>query len=93
MKTSKWVHPSTGEIREYINGWKDAIGLELEYYKSGNIRWAYLGSEKISNSKARKIDGKFFIDESGNIIADRFNGAGLIDEKDVIEKIKENLKR
>lgn len=92
MRISKWIYPPTGEIRKYVNDWKEISGLEFEYYKSGSIRWAFLGGKKISNSKARKIDGKFWIDESGEIHADRFNGAGVITEQDVIEKIKENLK-
>lgn len=92
METSKWTHPSTGEVRHYVNGWQELIGLEIERYGTGNIRWAFLNGEKISNTKARRVGGKFWIDESGNIHADRFSGAGLLDEQDVIKKIQENLK-
>jgi hypothetical protein len=44
----------------------EAIGLDLSFYKTGNICSASLDGEKISNSKANKIlrslDGKFWYD-------------------------------
>ena len=44
-----------------------AIGLEISFYKTGNIAGAYLDGKKISNTQARKIynnliDSKVFWD-------------------------------
>ena len=47
-----WKHPRTGQKRYYFNAWKEAIGLSLDFYKSGNICAASLRGEHISNSRA-----------------------------------------
>ena len=39
--------------RMYISPWQ--LGLECEYYKTGNIRYAEFKGEKISNCHAREI--------------------------------------
>lgn len=39
--------------RMYIN--PDKLGLELDFYNSGNICFAKLDGEKISNSRASKL--------------------------------------
>lgn len=52
---SVWVHPATGETRVYLNGWERFIKLEVWRYKTGNISYAELNGEKISNSRAGKI--------------------------------------
>lgn len=50
-----WIKGDNDRI--YINNphhFKLIFGLELDFYKTGNIRSAYLNGEKISNSKAEK---------------------------------------
>lgn len=37
----------------------DIMGLDIEYYKGGNIWSAYMDGEKISNSEAYRIIGSF----------------------------------
>lgn len=47
--------------RLYIN--TKELGLECEYYNTGNIRYAHLNGEKVSNTQARKMkDAKTYID-------------------------------
>ena len=52
---NKWIHPTTGEVRYYVNdAWKYG-GLSVERYNTGNICYAELDGEEISNSKAKKL--------------------------------------
>lgn len=48
-----------GMRRIYINPWDfgKVFGLDLSFYKTGNIRSAFLNGEKISNSRADKLLG------------------------------------
>lgn len=67
------VWEKNGMKRIYINEQiiTQAIGLELSFYKSGNISNSTLNGETISHSRARDIlfdikDGKFWFDLSDN---------------------------
>lgn len=55
-----------GKHRIYFNDLNDLIGLEVYYYKSGNVSSAKLNGESISNSEARRImsalGGSFYYD-------------------------------
>ena len=65
-----WKHPGTGEERWYVNNTHELAGLELHYYKTGNICAAYLGGEKISNGQARREMnelGKVWLTADGEI--------------------------
>jgi len=53
---SRWT--KYGHDRVYLDNWAELIGLEIGRYKSGNIHWACLGGEKISNSEAYRILGQ-----------------------------------
>lgn len=66
--------------RLYINA--KELGLECDYYKTGNIRWATLRGETISNSKARGIlASKNFIDiATGEIHAEYGSVKDIIEE-------------
>ena len=44
-----------GHDRVYLNGFETVPGLELDHYKSGNISYAELDGEKISNSEAGRL--------------------------------------
>lgn len=62
---NRWT--KAGMDRLYAS--KEAMQLELTYYKTGNISSAALMGEKISNSRARKLIGeKIYIDvETGEL--------------------------
>jgi hypothetical protein len=50
---SRWQ--KAGFDRIYFNNLAEWYGLECGYYNTGNISWATLDGEKISNNSARKI--------------------------------------
>lgn len=58
MITGKeWTHPRTGEVRTYYQT-KDvlrAIGYDWGCYNTGNISWATLDGEDISNSEMKRV--------------------------------------
>lgn len=58
--------PKQGPERVYINDWHRLAGLEIEYYKTKNIRSATLNGEPISNAKARMYcQGKvYFVEDT-----------------------------
>lgn len=56
--------PKQGPERVYINDWQELAGLEIERYKTGNIKSAYLNGEKISNTRASFLaNGKVYFTE------------------------------
>lgn len=68
MELSPWQHPTRGEWRYYVNGWWEVLGLEVERYKSGNICYASLNGERISNRQARNmLEGKVWFDSEGKM--------------------------
>lgn len=70
----EWVKPGTKQVRRYINNWEELIGLELHYYKSGNISWALFDGEPISNAAARRIcNGKVWLDSKNELHMDWHN--------------------
>ncbi len=76
----EWKHPTTGEVRYYIDV-VEAVkfnGLNVEFYNTGNICYAELDGVEISNTKARNILAdveKIWYTEDGkvHIKYDRFN--------------------
>lgn len=70
MKFNAWKR-NNEDVRVYVNCWEEAIGLEVDYYNSGNIKRATLDGEKISNSAARRIlSGKVWFDQEGELHLD-----------------------
>lgn len=71
-----------GKDRLYANA--EAIGLELDYYKTGNISDAMLNGEQISNCKARKIlsaiDGGYIDILTGKISCYSMSGREYIED-------------
>lgn len=62
---------SNGEIRYYVNNWKELIGLSAEHYNTGNVCYAELQGEKISNSQYYRVSGaKVWHDEKGVVHVD-----------------------
>ncbi|TVL89793.1 hypothetical protein [Streptomyces sp. SAJ15] len=49
-----------GKDRVYFNAISQYLGLEIESYKSGNIRWAALDGEQISNAEAVRLLGSIY---------------------------------
>jgi hypothetical protein len=61
---------SDGTVRVYLNRIDNLIGLHIERYKSGNICYAELLGEKISNRKAAQIMASKVYWENGEIYTD-----------------------
>src|SRR5690554_6301750 len=49
----RWT--KNGFDRVYFDNWPELMGLEIGRYNTGNIQWAYLSGEKISNSEAYRL--------------------------------------
>lgn len=88
IATSAWTNPRNGETRHYINGfWADMLGLNIDRYKSGNIRSASIDGEHISNGRASRLGGKLWADEQGNLHLDYFNGDDFYTQAEALERI------
>jgi len=56
--------------RVYINRWIDLAGIELSFYKSGNISCAWIDGEQVSNAAGRRASEcieKVWVDEDGSV--------------------------
>lgn len=83
-----------GMRRMYFNNLNDYIGLECNYYKTGNISSANLNGTSISNNKARGIksqlyNGKVYFDLNNKEFGYKYINEELAEE--VIEGIKASL--
>lgn len=58
--------PKLGPERVYLNDWHEMAGLHIERYNTGNIKYAELNGEKISNTRASHLaHGKvYFVEDS-----------------------------
>jgi hypothetical protein len=54
----RWTNPRTGQDRFYFNDWAEFAGLDVDYYKSGNVCGATLGGRGIANGRVAGILGK-----------------------------------
>src|SRR4051812_32498677 len=65
-----------GRRRVYLNDWATLAGLRVERYNSGNISYAELDGEQISNGRAYKLlsDAKVYW-ENGRILTNLKYGA------------------
>ncbi len=69
--------------RVYFNNLVRWYGLEIDHYKSGNISYATLGGEHISNTKARALAIHLYQAKLWYDLADgKFHGQGLEDTRD-----------
>ena len=77
-RLNAWT-PSNGQTRYYLNDWQESLlGLDIECYKTGNIRFAELNGEKISNAEAGRIrSAKLWMDEAGKWHLDRWAGRDM----------------
>ena len=67
-----WTHPGTRETRRYVNNIREIIGLDVSYYRSGNISQAALDGDTISNCEANRIMAairniKIWVDDAGQV--------------------------
>lgn len=72
-KANTWTNPRTGKVRYYldVDALRDIIGLDAEYYKTGNVRHcSYIDAEgdevSVANSRAYGKYTKTFI-ENGKV--------------------------
>lgn len=54
IKTRAWIKPDTGEERHYLQNWREAIGLEVDWYNTGNIKSACLDGQWISLDEVKQ---------------------------------------
>lgn len=69
-KANTWMNPRTGKVRYYldVDALRDIIGLDVEYYKTGNVRrCSYIDAEgdevSVANSRAYTCYTKTFIED------------------------------
>lgn len=89
IETRLWMKPDTGEERHYLQNWHKAIGLDITWFNTGNIRWASLDGQRISNTRASQIiTMKPWFDSEGKLHVDRFSGGrGTISLDEVKRRI------
>ena len=83
---------NNGTIRYYVNDWQDMIGLEVRYYKTGNVSGVSFQNYGMSNSHYNKyIAGtKVWIDEADGIHVDYCRDDEIKDA--IIEAVGKKLK-
>lgn len=70
-----WSHPLTGATRVYLNGLaRDLLDIEVDYYKTGNLKFFSMGGYKYSNCSGKRIlcslAKTWYDPEAGRIICD-----------------------
>lgn len=85
---NRWTHPTSGEVRVYLNDWHALVGLEISHYKSGNISSATLDGGPISNRRGGELAVVEVYWSNGRIMTDlreiadnaRYDGAAFVAE-------------
>lgn len=71
MKMNQWVHPRTGQVRRYVQGWYEAAGFEIDYYKTGNVSSAAYKGEGLSNRRATFLQCvKVWVNDQNEVIVE-----------------------
>lgn len=67
MGFKRWT--KSGKDRLYVNA-KD-LGLDVDYYKTGNVKWATFRGVEISNSEGRRmLNDKTYVDvQTGKVFS------------------------
>lgn len=87
---NKWIHPTTGEVRYYINDVWEYGGLELDFYNTGNIAVAELDGERISEGRRlMNVINKCWMTEDGEIHMKTYTDA----YQWFVEKVKAGIKK
>ena len=76
-----------GSVRYYINGWKDMIGLEVDYYKTGHVSDVSFKGEHCSNCWFKKYvaSTKVWVSEEGQVHVDYCKDENV--EQSIIEAV------
>lgn len=83
---NRWT--KNGMDRLYAS--KEAMQLELTYYKTGNISSASLMGEKISNSRARKLIGeKIYIDVETEELTSKYDDV----DYELMDAVRETMEK
>jgi len=90
LKAGGRLWEKAGKRRVYFNNLVELYGLRYGTYNTGNISWAELDGERISNNSARQIismlyNGKFWYD----LASGRFESKGLSER--AVERITKAL--
>lgn len=91
MNINEWINPRNGQVRRYINDWHEAVGIEVEYYNSGNVREAALDGYRISNAAFQHLDVKIWLDENDHIHIDYLGRKSPLSEEELRERIEKTL--
>lgn len=86
-----WTHPSTGEVRYYLNDWEALAGFEVTRYGTGNVSSFYINGEKVANGRYGNYGGKIWVSEAGEVhinLSNAFYTSELIDS----EKLEKDLR-
>lgn len=76
--------------RRYVNNLADLIGLEVSHYGTGNICYAALNGEKISNAAAGRILGaKVWLDPDDQVHVDYWTERSVITADQVKQAVAE----
>lgn len=72
-----WKHPESGEIRIYLNRISDdLLGIEKDFYKTGNLQSFSWRGHQTSNCQGKRImtalDGAYYEVKTGQIITNRW---------------------
>ena len=86
----KWTKDN-GEVRYYVNDWKDMIGLEVYYYKTGNVSSVFFGDKQWSNNFYKKyvMGTKVWIGENGKVHVDYCRDEDI--EEIIIEAVEKRI--
>lgn len=78
-----WTKPGTDETRRYINNWAELAGIEVDYYKSGNVSSVSIADYdgNVSNAKGSlTAAGKVWLDDADNLHLDYHKPGSLLSE-------------
>ena len=70
-KLKAWT-PTNGQPRYYVNDWKEIIGLDVDYYNTGNVKSVTYEGTDISNNRYNKklSSTKVYFDGEGIVHVD-----------------------
>lgn len=83
----------TGQNRRYINNYAPLLGLDVERYKTGNVSYATLDGEKLSNSRASQmLNAKVWLDDDDAVHVDYWSAHRTMTAGEAIERITAALR-
>ena len=72
-----WRHPESGDIRIYLNRISDdLLGIEKDFYKTGNLQSFSWRGHQTSNCQGKRImvalDGAYYDVKTGRVVTNRW---------------------